>query len=252
MPLADFLKEARRIVDSANDQGIMLRVMGATAFRIHCPRFTALHEAMGRKLSDIDFMAYSEQRDNVIDLFEKMGYAVSRDRLRLMRYYGRYIFDDPENSRYADVFFDKLEMCHTIDFRNRLEIDYPTISLTDLLLEKLQIVKINEKDIIDVIVLLMEHKVGAEERETINSNYISNILSRDWGFYYTVTLNLEKIKEVLQSYATLTDVDKSDVEKKISLLKERIEEAPKSMGWRMRAKIGPKKKWYKQVEDIKH
>ena len=39
-------------------------------------------------------------------------------------------------------------MCHDIPFKDRLEIDYPTIPLAELLLEKMQIVQINEKDLI--------------------------------------------------------------------------------------------------------
>jgi len=79
-------------------------------------------------------------------------------------------------------------------FLKRLEIDYPTISLADLLLEKMQIVKLNEKDILDTIVMLREHDVGEGDKETINSDRVSGLLSDDWGFYYTVTTNLGKIK----------------------------------------------------------
>jgi len=37
----------------------------------------------------------------------------------------------------VDVFFDKLLVAnHPIDFKGRLELDYPTITVTDMLLEK--------------------------------------------------------------------------------------------------------------------
>src|SRR5947209_11073668 len=41
-----------------------------------------------------------------------------------------------------------MQMCHTIDFRSRLNIDKRTVSLADLMLTKLQIVEVNEKDML--------------------------------------------------------------------------------------------------------
>jgi len=212
-----------------------------------CPQWTPLHMAMGRVITDIDFMAYGNRRKAVIELLKELGYVMTRDQLRLMRYYRRYILDDPENHRHIDVFFDRLDYCHTIELQDRLEIDYPTLSLADLLLEKLQIVELNEKDVIDVIVLLREHEVGEGDTETVNSRYISELLAEDWGFYYTATTNLKKIREHLPNYKVLSETDKAYVKERINLLCERIEEAPKSKKWRMRAKVGTKKKWYRDV-----
>jgi hypothetical protein len=180
----------------------------------------------------------------------KMGYQFNRRRLMVMRYFGRYIFDDPSNRRVADVFFDQLEMCHTIDFRGRLKVDYPTISLADLLLEKLQIVKITEKDLKDCMVLLREHDVSGSDDDCINNVYISDLLSKDWGFYYTSNLNLTRIAESLKQYSALQESNISDIASKIKALQEQIEKAPKSMGWKMRAKIGPRQQWYRDVEEV--
>lgn len=237
-------------MDGANADGITLRVMGATAIKMHCPRFSPLLETMAREISDMDFMALSSDRDRVVQFLLKMGYQFDRRRLMIMRYFNRYIFDDPENKRTADVFFDQLEMCHTIDFRDRLKVDYPTVSLADLLLEKLQIVRITEKDIKDCMVLLREHDVSDSDRESINAMYVSNLLSKDWGFHYTSKLNLTTIAESLKQYDVLQDSDRADIASKIGLLQERIEKAPKSMGWKMRAKIGTKQQWYREVEEV--
>ena len=250
MPLSSFTEEARRLVDSAEADKITLRVMGATAIRLHCPRFSYLHEALLREISDIDFMALSSEKDSVLDFLLRMGYQFDRRRVMIMRYLNRYILDDPDNRRVADIFFDRLEMCHTIDFRQRLSVDYPTISLADLLLEKLQIVKITEKDVKDCMVLLREHDVSASDQESINTVYISDLLSKDWGFYYTSKLNLTRIAESLKQYEVLQDSDRADIASKIRLLEEEIEKAPKSMGWKMRAKIGPRQQWYREVEEV--
>ena len=74
-------------------------------------------------------------------LLDALGY-VSDKRMLFM---GRYLFENPDNKRHIDIFFDKLEFCHIIDFRGRLEIDYPTISLSDILLQKMQIVQTSLK-----------------------------------------------------------------------------------------------------------
>jgi len=250
LPLSNFVEEAQRIVDAGRRDDITLRIMGATAIKIHCPRFSSLQESLAREISDIDLMAYSSQKDEIINLLLRLGYKFDRRSLMMMRYFNRYIFDDPVNNRHVDVFFDKLEMCHTIDFKDRLEVDYPTISLADLLLEKLQIVKIAEKDVKDCIILIREHDVGEGDEETVNMKYISNILSKDWGFYYTSKLNLGKIKTLLKNYDAIKPSDRSDILQKIGLLEVEIEKAPKSMRWKMREKIGPKQKWYREVEEV--
>jgi len=247
LPLADFVEEARRVVNSAKNRGLTLRILGALAFRIHCPQWTPLHSAMGRVITDIDFIADSDHRKAVIELLKELGYVMNRDQFRLMRLYRRYMYDDPDNHRHIDVYFDRLDYCHIIELKKRLEIDYPTISLADLILEKLQIVELNEKDVIDVIVLLREHEVGNSDNETVNSGYISELLATDWGFYYTATTNLKKINEYLFNHRTMMEIDKKIVGANINQLYERIEEIPKSKKWRMRAKVGTKKKWYKDV-----
>jgi hypothetical protein len=242
------VEEATRVVDAARERDIVLRIMGATAVRIHCPKFSYLHDALQREITDIDFIGYGKQNGNVLRLLEDLGYFADR-RMRALHLLGRYVFENPTNKRHIDVFFDKLEMCHTIDFRGRLEIDYPTISLSDIFLQKTQIVEINEKDIRDVMVLLREHEIGKEAKETIDSEYIIGLLSKDWGFYYTVTTNLGKIRAFLHQYQGLASEDRSEISAKIDRLLDAIEKAEKSLGWKMRARTGTKKQWYKGVEE---
>jgi len=139
-------------------------------------------------------------------------------------------------------------MSHTIDFRGRLEVDYPTISLADILLEKMQIHRINEKDVKDSIVLIRAHGLGDTDKESINEAYIAKLLSGDWGFHHTVTNNLNKTKLLLQDY-NIPPPDQEDVVSKIDRLLTRIENEPKSSKFKMRARIGEKKKWYNDVDE---
>jgi len=243
-----FVEEAIKVVDAARERGTVLRIMGATAIRIHCPKFSYFYEALQREITDIDLVGYEKQKSDVLKLLEDMGYFADR-RMRMLHLLGRYTFQNPNSKRYIDVFFDKLEMCHTIDFRGRLEIDCPTISLSDLFLEKMQIVEINEKDIRDVMVLLREHEIAREGKEAIDCGYITTLLSRDWGFYYTVTTNLGKMQAFFPEYEALSAEDRSDISAKIDSLSKAIEKSEKSLMWKIRAKTGTKKQWYRSVED---
>jgi len=250
-PLADFMQEAMRLVKLAEQKGIILRVMGACAVRLHCSKYGYLYKEMSRELSDIDFFSYSRFKSDTKKFFEDAGY---KPREYVFKYWERassmrQIYDDKKNKRVVDVFFDELSMCHTINLNGRLELDYPTITLSDILLGKMQIVKLNEKDIKDTIVLLREHKVGEKDKETVNAKYIANLLSSDWGFYYTVTTNLNRIKDFLKKYEALTKDDYNDVSTKVDELLQTIQEEPKSLKWKIREKIGTRKKWYTEVEE---
>jgi hypothetical protein len=139
-------------------------------------------------------------------------------------------------------------MSHTIDFRKRLEVDYPTISLADLLLEKMQIHHINEKDIKDTIVLIRGHMMTNGDKDTINEEYIAKLLSDDWGFYHTVVLNLNKTKSLMDGYE-ISAADKNDVVRKIDELIGKIDAQSKTTRFKWRAKIGEKKKWYNDVDE---
>jgi len=252
-PAETFLSEAQELVEIAKQRGLLLRIMGALAIRLHSKEYVELHKKLKRlgerEFTDIDFMTLGKQRREVRKLLEEKGYKIDPMVLGLFGY-KRHIYHNPKNNINVDVFFDKLEMCHTIDFKNRLEVDYPTISLADLLLEKMQIVHINEKDIKDTIVLLRAHNVSDNDKETVNAKYIAKLLSKDWGFWYTVTTNLKKLEKFLNKYDALTNEDRKDVSAKIYTLMEYIDKEPKSIGWRLRARTGPRKKWYRDVEEV--
>ncbi|HUK50471.1 MAG TPA: hypothetical protein VLV18_05500 [Terriglobales bacterium] len=241
-----FVNSANKLVQEAQNRNVELRVMGAVAFRIHCPQFIRLVDAMNRELTDLDFMGYKKQRSDIIKMFKELSYTLDKEMLILAE---RLKFHSPSNGPDIDVFLDELRMCHTILFKDRLELDSPTIPLTDLLLEKMQIVQINEKDIKDTIVLLREHAIGTGEPETIDTNYLCKLLANDWGFYYTVTTNLKKLLEFLPTYSSLSDTDCKDVASKVELLLAKLDSTPKSAKWKFRASVGTKRKWYEDVEE---
>lgn len=246
-PKKDLVEGAVKIVEKAKERGIVTRAMGACAVRLHCPEFQYLFDSLGRELTDIDIVTYAKYRGGLGDLLVELGYLPDE---RYIALYGerRLVYYHGNKRSKVDIFVDKLEMCHTIDFKGRLELDFPTITLADMFLEKMQIVEINEKDIKDVIVLLLEHKIAAEDDETINAKYIAKLLARDWGFHHTVTTNLNKVRYFSRRYEVLTDENREHLTSQIFQILEFIEGESKSLGWKLRAKIGVRKKWYQDVE----
>jgi hypothetical protein len=244
------VSEGKHLVVESKKRGLHLRLLGAIAFQIHCPAFSFFSIKLNRVLTDIDFAAYGRERGKLADLMMELGYSEdpSMNEVFSRR---RMIWENKSKEIHVDIFLDKLEMNHDIPFENRLEYDEFTIPLADLLLEKMQIVQINEKDIIDTMMLLREHAIGeGSMQETVDAGYISKLLSRDWGFYYTVTTNLVQVQNRLTQLKELTDQDRADIAGKIQELLKRIENEPKSLTWKMKAKVGPKGKWYRDVEEV--
>ena len=248
-PKADFLEEVTRILDAAKERGITIRLMGATAIRVHSPSSVRLHEeVLNRALSDLDFMTYRRHITEVRRLLQDLNYVWDEVIARVSEY--RDIFHDTVNKRMVDVFYDKLHMCHTIEFKGRLEADYPTIPVADLLLEKLQIVELNEKDIKDMIVLLREHPIKETDEDAVNGRYIARLLANDWGFYHTSTTNLKNLRDHLISMYDIPQEDTERIKVRINELLKAIEREPKSLKWKMRAKVGTRQKWYRDVEGV--
>ena len=163
----------------------------------------------------------------------------------------RHAFLHKDTSLNVDVFADELYFCHRIPFKGRLGLDSPTISTTDLLLEKMQIVEINLKDFKDTIVLLLEHPLSHHEngRKSIDTDYIVGIMRQDWGFYHTFTTNLKRVPDYLKEFPSLSEEGRGGVRGRIDALLEAIEAAPKTFGWKMRAKIGTRSRWYQEVSE---
>ena len=256
VPTQVFLDEGKRIVDEAAKVGIPLRLLGGVAIRQHCLEYMEFAKKLGRQVgegeqeyTDLDYVSYMKYRDNAKKFFEALGYWRRKVTLSSSATQ-RQIYFHPKGWFHVDVFYDKLLAAnHPIDFRKRLELDTPTATPTDLLLEKVQIVFPGEKDVKDTMLLLRAHQIaGGEEADKINGKYIAQILSSDWGFWYTLTNNLRKLKEHTTTIPALSTEEREDLASKADFLLKMIDEEPKSTGWRMRAAIGTKKQWYNPVE----
>lgn len=243
------LKKADEILNESEKRNLTLRLLGALAFHHHCPKFNYIQTKAKRIFTDIDFMAYIEQKRDIEEMFRYLGY-IDDKRIQTVPGIKRSIFFSSDQTLHSDVFYDVLEFSHEIDFSGRLKIDYPTISLVDLFLEKMQIFKINEKDIIDTIMLLREHEVGNSDDETINIDYLSKISKSDWGLWKTLTKNLDKIDQLIDNYELLNMEDKKIVRERIFAIREHIESEPATIRWKLRSLIGERVKWYNDVDEV--
>jgi hypothetical protein len=243
----EYVERALNLVEQARERGLELRILGSLAYRLHCPANIELFEQMQRDLTDVDLAARSDQRREVRAWLESLGFVVDQD-LVVATEGKRYCFADPESDLFVDIFFDELYFCHPIPLRDRLELDFPTITPTDLFLEKTQIVEINPKDIKDSLVLLLEHPLDESGEDAIDHTYVAKMLAADWGFYYTVTTNLERLRRHLAD-SGLSPEQARIVSERIDGLQRAIEDEPKTGRWRMRARIGPRKRWYQEVAE---
>jgi len=255
IPSQVFLDEARKIVEEGAKQGLILRALGGVGIRLHSLEHADFAERLGRlgagvqEFTDLDFMAYRRQRDQMKGFFERLGYGKRRATLSTAAS-ERQIYFHPKGWFHVDVFFDKLLVAnHPLDFRGRLELENLTVALTDLLLEKLQIISFSDKDLKDSLTLLVAHDIGTkDEKEIINANHVAALLSKDWGFWYTVTTNLSGIRDKVAAANALTAQEKEKITAKLNEILDYIDKEPKTAGWKMRSVVGAKKRWYQPVE----
>jgi hypothetical protein len=208
-------------------------------------------EALGRRPPrDIDFITYSTHERSLESLLGRRGYQLHPS-VKHSREWGvkRLIYTHPDSGAKVDVFMDQLVMAHTIDFAGRLESETFTVSLADLLLTKLQIYRITSNDLIDLMVLLAEADFGSG-LDQIDLGRVCAILGDDWGFTHGAGLNLDRLDDEVRASTALDRDIAARVLARTAHLREAIEKQPKSLRWRLRARIGSRAPWYEHVDDV--
>lgn len=248
-PEARICREASSIVDAARAAGVTLRLVGSAACRICCDEASHLFAALEREApGDLDFVGLRKQSHQIVQIMDSLGYESDRG-VVVASEGARHIYKHRESGEVIDVFTDELDFNHKILLKDRLELASPTLAPSDLLLSKLQIVEINLKDIKDAFVLLARHEVAAGGApQTIDSAYVGHALAGDWGFHHTFTINIQKLREKIGGFA-VGEPEKQKVVGRVDALMRAIDEEPKSMRWKLRAKIGTKTRWYQVVDE---
>ena len=243
---SDMAEEAVRVAEAADREGLALRLLGGVAIKLRAK--DGLHPAFEREYADLDWITSRGASAKAQRFFESLGYT---PHVRFNAIHGRerLLFFDEQHDRQVDVLIGVFRMSHEIRFGERLTLEPLTVPLAELLLTKLQVVQLNEKDVRDALALLHDHPVEDEDGDAVNGAYIARLCASDWGLWRTFTANLDALDGHLERY-DLPDESKERITKRIQELQERVEQEPKTFGWKMRSKIGERKRWYELPEEV--
>jgi hypothetical protein len=239
--------EAQRLIDEARSHGLTLRLMGGIAVFLHSYNMPTVPE-LDREYADLDFIGLSKETPQIIRFFSGMGYQ-PHQRFNTVMGGERLLFAGSGKIEHVDVILNTFRMCHSWDLRARLTINNNTIPLADLLLSKLQIVELTEKDLKDICRLLIVHELGPTDEEQFNTVYLSSLLGNDWGLWQTVTINLLKALKYIEH---LHFGGWEIVANRLTSLQQLADEITKSPRWKIRAAIGKRIKWYELPGNIQY
>jgi hypothetical protein len=238
--------DARRISEQAGALGVQVRLLGGIAIWLRSSN--GIRAELGRDYADIDLATVRKQSKPLRELLESLGYvpdkmfnATQGDR--------RLFYHSADGAYHLDVFIDRFVMSHELDLASRLETEPMVLPAAELLLTKLQIAELNQKDAADTAMLLLGHELADTDGPgLLNAAYVADVCGNDWGFYTTLTDNLEKTEALLDGI--LPDSrQRQIVAERAGKLLATLEAAPKSRGWRRRARIGRRLRWYETPDE---
>jgi hypothetical protein len=244
-PLADPVAEARRLIDAAGQQGLTVRTLGGVAVFLQSPGSQPL---LPRALKDIDLVTTRTEGRALGQVLTELGY-VGDEMFNALRGSRRQLYHDLVNGRDLDVFVGEFSMCHPIPVAERLDRDPYTVPLAELLLTKLQIVELNERDERDIYTLCYHHEISEGLGPGIEADVIAELCAGDWGLWRTCSGTIERCGADIERY----DLERSAMDTittRLRQLRERIDAAPKTGKWRRRSRLGERKRWYQEPEEL--
>ena len=249
-PARDAFDESVAAVREANAGGIPLKLLGGQAVRLLCPFFPN----RARNDQDMDFACVSSKKREVIDFFAARGFLGDK-RFNTLHGDRQMYFTTPDGKTSVDVVMDRLNMCHVLEFRERIDRLPDTLDVADLLLTKLQVVELNEKDVHDVLHLLSGFEVRpGDEPKTIGMDRVARVVADDWGWWRTVTMNLDKVAHFAEDEHRdlVPEARRFEPGAQARRLRQHCDDVPKPMIWKLRAKVGDRVKWYQLPEEVGH
>jgi hypothetical protein len=243
-PLADPVREGTRIAVSAGAGEVPLRLLGGVAVAVLCP--SSRQPPLQRGYADIDLATEGSAKEGVTKLLESLGYSPDRE-FNTLHGHRRLLFWDQGNQRQVDVFVDEANLCHRIDLRRRLELVPQTLSLADLTVLKLQVVETNEKDYLDLCAIFADHDLSDDE-SGVNCAHIAGLAASDWGLWRTMGIVAERTAQFARELPGF--VASEQVAQRLTRLQEELDTVPKTRGWKLRSRIGDRKRWYELPEEV--
>lgn len=244
LPLSSPVDEGARIADAGSESGLALKITGGVAVALRCP--SASQHPLARNYADVDAVGKAKQGKQIAQLLLGLGYEPD-EAFNALHGATRLFFWDRTNDRQFDVFLDRVEMCHTIEMSARLETGERTISLADLLLMKLQVMQTNKKDYLDILALLLDQPF-TEDDSGINLSYLTKLTASDWGLWRTTTMVAERADHFSRELGGFNE--KSRIHEQVQQYLEALQSSDKTRGWRLRARIGERKRWYELPEEV--
>jgi hypothetical protein len=245
---ADIELEARRLLTAAWEAGIHARLLGGLAVAERVP--PAVRTMFARTCGDIDIVITPRRASAGLSaLMEANGYVEDVE-FNAMNGRTRLVFTDRARERDVDVFVESFEMCHIIPLRLD-EADRRgsrTMLLSDLMLTKLQIVRLTDKDVTDAVMLLMTYEVSGDDDSAIDGAHIASLCARDWGLWRTTSENLRRIAAALDALDAPANRI-ADAKRRLGTLSELVDSEPKSTKWRVRARVGERVRWYEEPDE---
>lgn len=237
----------RSLVAAAAESSVPVRLLGGVAIWLRSG--DAARAALGRDYPDIDVIAHKRQSRDLRRVLEASGFLPERV-FNATHGARRLLYNAPDGDWHVDVFLDTFEMSHTLDLGARLETEPETLPAAELLLTKLQIAEINRKDLSDVAMLLWDHEPAADDGPgRVNLTRLAAVCGNDWGLYTTMTDNLSRAAPLLAELP-IGEADRTRVAGRITAVGQALAAAPKTLGWRMRAKVGRRVRWYEVPEEV--
>ncbi len=216
-----------------------MRLLGGVAVCLQAPDDQPL---LPRKIGDIDIATRRDTKRAASDVLTKAGYAPD---VHFNAFHGaqRLLFYDDANGRKLDVFMGDFSMCHVIPLADRLELEPLTVPLAELMLTKLQIVELNERDQRDIYNLVYHHDL-----KELEAGYIAVLCAKDWGLWRTTKTTIERCLANMGSYE-LDPQAREAITERLKALWKRIEDEPKSTKWKLRNRVGDRVRWYEEPEE---
>jgi hypothetical protein len=246
-PLEVMVAEGRRLIDVATKQKLTVRLLGGVAVYLKAPPGGPL---LPRAIGDIDLAVKRGSRGAVTDMLTDAGYLPD-EMFNALQGARRLLFYGEADGRKLDVFIGEFSMCHVIPITERLERDPLTIPLAELLLTKLQIVELTERDQRDIYSLCYHHQVSNGDGSEIEGDYVAEVCAKDWGLWRTAKATIERCKTNVADYGLEPPAVNLIVER-LDLLWAQIEAAPKTAKWRLRSRVGDRMRWYDEPEENAH
>jgi hypothetical protein len=240
-PLEALTDEVTRVLEAAEREGVTLRAVGGLAVYLLCP--SARVPPLARSYKDLDLAGRRGDARPITDLLSSLGYEPAEE-FNALHGHRQLYFWDPANGRQLDVFVERIILSHELEVGHRLELAPKTLPPADLLLSKLQVFEINERDLKDATALLADQPIAPGG---IDPRRVTDVLSSDWGWWRTCTGNLETVAGFADGLAGFEGRER--VRRGVQELRRHIDDAPKSVRWKLRSILGERVRWYELPEE---